>query len=127
MANAPRRGRRRGVPLTAGGNTGGWKERRGVLSSYRPRDQAKMLLRLTALNHLRTPPIFNQVPWVHPLRRLEGGSADQEVGSPGQHLVTAICADDLEWAIFREHLARPIEAWLKRKVSPPRTGGPSFG
>jgi hypothetical protein len=38
--------------------------------------------RLTALNHLRAPTILYQVPWVHPLRCLKGGSADQEVGSP---------------------------------------------
>jgi hypothetical protein len=34
--------------------------------------------------------IFNQVLRIHSLRRLEGGTADQEVGSPCQ---TTICAD----------------------------------
>jgi hypothetical protein len=62
--------------------------------------ESENLLRLTAFNDLRTPAIFNQVLRIHSPRRLKGGSADQQVGGPCQHLVTAIRADDLEWAIL---------------------------
>ena len=62
------------------------------------RKDRRSLLRLTPINHLGTPPVLDQVLRIHPLGRLKGGPADQQIGRPCQHFIAAVRPDDFEGA-----------------------------
>jgi hypothetical protein len=70
---------------------------------------ARVSLRLAFFNNLGTLSVLDQVPRVHPLRRLERCPADQRFAA-GPGFVLAVRSNNLERAIFGVH--RP--ALLKR-------------